>query len=126
MQIERFHIQGFKSIADVEVDRLSDVNVFYGLNDTGRSNIFQALGLWNWMLTLLADTEIPPCACAGKTGTTTRHNNSNINNIFLNILPPRDRPQVCRDEIIDFTVKHAFGIACFVVRPVVFHHAVGV
>jgi hypothetical protein len=50
MRIERFHIQGFKSIADVEVEGLSDINVFYGLNDVGKSNIFQALALWRWLL----------------------------------------------------------------------------
>jgi hypothetical protein len=50
MRIERFHIQGFKSIADVEVEGLSDINVFYGLNDVGKSNIFQALALWRWAL----------------------------------------------------------------------------
>jgi len=50
MRIERFHIQGFKSIADVEVDGLSDINVFYGLNDVGKSNIFQAIALWRWLL----------------------------------------------------------------------------
>jgi AAA15 family ATPase/GTPase len=46
MRIESFHIQGFKSLADVKVEGLSDINVFYGLNDVGKSNIFQALALW--------------------------------------------------------------------------------
>lgn len=46
MHIESFHIQGFKSLADVKVVGLSDINVFYGLNNVGKSNIFQALGLW--------------------------------------------------------------------------------
>lgn len=50
MRIERFHIQGFKSIADIEVDELLDINVFYGLNDVGKSNIFQALALWRQLL----------------------------------------------------------------------------
>ncbi len=50
MRIERFHIKGFKSIADVEVSSLSDINVFYGLNDVGKSNLFQALSLWRWLL----------------------------------------------------------------------------
>lgn len=52
MHIERFHIRGFKSVADVEVDGLSDINVFYGANDAGCSNVFQALGLWSWLLTV--------------------------------------------------------------------------
>ena len=51
MRIESFHIQGFKSLGDVKVEGLSDINVFYGLNNVGKSNIFQALGLWQWMLT---------------------------------------------------------------------------
>ncbi len=46
MQIESFHIQGFKSLADVKVEGLSDINVFYGLNDVGKSNILQGLALW--------------------------------------------------------------------------------
>jgi len=45
MKIEKFRIQGFKSITDLTVDNLSDINVFFGLNDVGKSNIFQALGL---------------------------------------------------------------------------------
>jgi hypothetical protein len=50
MRIERFHIHGFKSVADVKVDGLTPFNIFLGLNDTGRSNIFQALMLWSWLL----------------------------------------------------------------------------
>jgi hypothetical protein len=53
MRIENFHIQGFKSLADVKVEGLSDINMFYGLNDVGKSNIFQALALWNWTLTTI-------------------------------------------------------------------------
>ncbi|MFN8486845.1 MAG: AAA family ATPase [Caldilineaceae bacterium] len=51
MRIERFQIQGFKSIADVTVEGLADINVFFGLNDVGKSNIFQALELWYWLIT---------------------------------------------------------------------------
>lgn len=51
MRIERFQIQGFKSIADLTVEGLSDINVFFGLNNVGKSNIFQALELWYWLLT---------------------------------------------------------------------------
>lgn len=50
MQIERFQIQGFKSIDDLTVTGLSDINVFFGLNNVGKSNIFQALQLWHWLL----------------------------------------------------------------------------
>lgn len=50
MRITRFRIQGFKNIADVTVEGLSDINVFFGLNDVGKSNIFEALGLWRRFL----------------------------------------------------------------------------
>lgn len=50
IRIERFHIRGFKSIADVEVEGLAAVNVFLGPNGAGRSNVFQALALWSWLL----------------------------------------------------------------------------
>ena len=53
MRIESFRVQGFKSLADVKVDGLSEINVFYGLNGVGKSNIFQALALWNWTLTTI-------------------------------------------------------------------------
>ena len=52
MQIERFQIQGFKSIADLTVDGLSALNVFFGLNNVGKSNIFQALELWRYLATI--------------------------------------------------------------------------
>lgn len=58
MRIERFHIQGFKSIADIEVEGLSDINVFYGLNDVGKSNIFQALALWGRWPTERAEMQL--------------------------------------------------------------------
>lgn len=50
MRIERLQIQGFKSIADITVEGLSDINIFFGLNNVGKSNIFQALDLWYWLL----------------------------------------------------------------------------
>jgi len=45
MKIKKFRIQGFKSITDITVEGLSDINVFFGLNDVGKSNIFQALDM---------------------------------------------------------------------------------
>lgn len=50
MRIKRFHIQGYKSIVDLAVDGLSDINVFFGLNDVGKSNIFEALNFWRFVL----------------------------------------------------------------------------
>ncbi len=60
MRIERFHIQGFKSIADVTVEGLSDINVFFGLNDVGKSNVFQALELWRWLIESASTVEGDP------------------------------------------------------------------
>jgi len=61
MRIERFHIQGFKSLVDVTVDGLAEINVFFGLNDVGKSNIFQALKLWHWALSTMSspNDEVP-------------------------------------------------------------------
>lgn len=50
MWIDRFRIQGFKSISDLTVEGLTDINVFFGLNNVGKSNIFQAIELWHWLL----------------------------------------------------------------------------
>lgn len=52
MRITRFRIQGFKSIDDVTVDGLSDINVFFGRNDVGKSNIIEALELWHRLLSM--------------------------------------------------------------------------
>ncbi len=54
MRITRFKIQGFKNIADISVDGLSGINVFFGLNDVGKSNIFEALALWRGLITQFA------------------------------------------------------------------------
>jgi predicted ATPase len=42
--IERLHVVGFKSLADVAID-LGRVNVFIGANGAGKSNILEALGI---------------------------------------------------------------------------------
>ncbi len=49
MRIDRIHIRGFKSLHDLRLSGLSDVNVFQGPNGSGKSNIFQALDLWSWL-----------------------------------------------------------------------------
>ncbi len=46
MLIKRFQIQGYKSNKDLTIEGLSDINILYGLNDVGKSNIFEALALW--------------------------------------------------------------------------------
>jgi len=50
MRIERIHIQGFKTIENATIEGLSAINVFFGMNDVGKSNIFEALDLWFWLL----------------------------------------------------------------------------
>jgi len=57
MFIEAVRIQGFKSLADVELADLSAINVFHGLNDTGKSNLLEALDLFYQLLPLALQTE---------------------------------------------------------------------
>ncbi len=45
MFIEYLHVQGFKSLADVELGDLAAINVFHGLNDVGKSNILESIDL---------------------------------------------------------------------------------
>lgn len=52
MFIESLHIQGFKSLADVELTDLDAINVFHGQNDTGKSNLLEALDLFCQILPL--------------------------------------------------------------------------
>lgn len=52
MFIESLHIQGFKSLADVELTDLNAINVFHGQNDTGKSNLLEALDLFCQILPL--------------------------------------------------------------------------
>lgn len=52
MFIESFQIQGFKSLAKVELADLSAINVFHGLNDAGKSNLLEALDLFSQLLPL--------------------------------------------------------------------------
>lgn len=54
MRLSKFRIQGFRSIDDVSVDGLSDINIFFGLNDVGKSNTFEAIELWHKLLLMSA------------------------------------------------------------------------
>ncbi len=62
MFIEYLRVQGFKSLADVELDGLAKINVFHGLNDVGKSNILEAIDLLCRLL--------PECVLAGEEGWT--------------------------------------------------------
>jgi hypothetical protein len=57
MKIESFRIQGFKNIKDVTVEGLSGINIFFGLNDVGKSNLFEALDLWFWLLSVAQSSQ---------------------------------------------------------------------
>ncbi|NMC77986.1 MAG: AAA family ATPase [Chloroflexi bacterium] len=50
MYLETIQIQGFKSLANVELRDLAAINVFHGLNDVGKSNVLQALDLFFQLL----------------------------------------------------------------------------
>ncbi len=50
MKIESIHIKGFKSIKDLKIEGLSDINVFFGQNNVGKSNILEALRLWYFVV----------------------------------------------------------------------------
>lgn len=45
MRVRSFAVQGYRSLADVRLDHLGQLNVFYGENGSGKSNILQALAL---------------------------------------------------------------------------------
>lgn len=46
--IRKIEIKHFRSIFDVEIDQMSHVNVFSGMNDVGKSNVLKALNLFFW------------------------------------------------------------------------------
>ena len=61
--IKKIEIKHFRSINELVIEDLSDINVFSGLNDVGKSNIIKALNLffnnqveWNTPLDLERDT----------------------------------------------------------------------
>ena len=49
-RIESVHIQGFRSLADVELKSLGDVTVLIGPNGSGKSNFIRLFELMSWML----------------------------------------------------------------------------
>jgi len=50
MKIERFRVQNYKNLKDVTIEGLSDINVFFGQNNVGKSNTFEALAFALWLL----------------------------------------------------------------------------
>lgn len=45
MHIKRIYIKNFRSIKSTLID-LENINIFYGLNDVGKSNVLKALNLF--------------------------------------------------------------------------------
>ncbi|RYY00520.1 hypothetical protein EON78_00945, partial [bacterium] len=45
MKLESFKINGFKSLLDVSINQLSDINMLYGYNNSGKSNILKFIEL---------------------------------------------------------------------------------
>lgn len=45
MWIKQIRVRGYKSLADVTLSELGAINVFHGQNDTGKSNLLEALDL---------------------------------------------------------------------------------
>ena len=49
-KIDRVHIKGFRSLADIEIARLPDVTVMIGANGSGKSNFIHFFEMLSWML----------------------------------------------------------------------------
>lgn len=58
MKIESIHIKGFKSIKDLKIEGLSDINVFFGQNNVGKSNLFEAIAICHRLLADESRTEV--------------------------------------------------------------------
>lgn len=43
MKLKKIHIKNFKSLKDVEIDDIEDLNIFIGKNNSGKSNILDVL-----------------------------------------------------------------------------------
>ena len=48
--IDSVHIQGFRSLADFQVDHLPQAAVFIGANGSGKSNLIRFFEMLSWML----------------------------------------------------------------------------
>ena len=47
MKISKIQIKNFKSFQDVTVDLEPDFNVFTGVNNSGKTNLLEAIALWH-------------------------------------------------------------------------------
>ena len=48
--IERLHVRGFRSLADVQISPLAGANVLIGANGSGKSNFIHFFNMLSWML----------------------------------------------------------------------------
>ena len=46
MKIQRIKIDGYRSLKNIDINDLNDVNIFYGDNNTGKSNIIDAIDIF--------------------------------------------------------------------------------
>ncbi|MGH8550290.1 MAG: hypothetical protein ACRERU_17150, partial [Methylococcales bacterium] len=54
IHLTKFHAHDFRSLHEVELDDLPPVVLLYGENDTGKSNLIQAIGVWLKIIQSLA------------------------------------------------------------------------
>jgi len=47
MKIQKIHLKNFKSFQDVEIDLDQNLNVFTGINNSGKTNLIEAISLWH-------------------------------------------------------------------------------
>ncbi len=47
MYIKKFHIKNFKSFGDIEIEFNSQLNLFTGVNNSGKTTILEAIALWS-------------------------------------------------------------------------------
>ena len=49
-RIERLHVRGFRSLADMELCPVAGANVLIGANGSGKSNFVHFFNMLSWML----------------------------------------------------------------------------
>lgn len=56
MRIRSFRVKGYRSLRDVKLEPLGDVNTFYGPNGSGKSNVLDALQTFFCIMPIAVDT----------------------------------------------------------------------
>ncbi|HSO00197.1 MAG TPA: AAA family ATPase [Candidatus Nanopelagicales bacterium] len=60
MKIKKFWAKGYRSLRDVTLEPLTDFNVFYGQNGSGKSNVLDALQTLFYVMPLAVDSAYGP------------------------------------------------------------------